>query len=114
MNIRKSLLLSVVAVTLAAPGLSFATSMWQPVITDHGEVFAPINSTSTKTRAEVIDELQSAKRDGSFLSDWAFERGLTAPVKTTESKLTRVEVQKELFSQSAEDKKLMQELYGHS
>lgn len=109
MNIRKSLLLSVVAVTLAAPGLSFATSILQP---GNLERFVPGNSTSTKTRAEVIGELQLAKKDGSLLSTSDLERGLTVPAKTTESKLTRAEVQKELFAQSSEDKKLMKKLYG--
>ncbi|MGH8758749.1 MAG: DUF4148 domain-containing protein [Burkholderiales bacterium] len=111
MNYRKSILLSVVAVAFAAPGLSFATSLWHPAKGDSGGEFRQDHFQSTVTRAEVMQELQAARKDGSLLSTSELERGLTVPAKNAEPGKTRAQVRQELITMSAEDKQRTRELY---
>lgn len=113
MNIRKSLVLSVVAVTLAGSGLSFAASRSGSVVNDSSG-FLVTATPGTQTRAQVIGELEAARKNGTFLYSRSMERELSTPVKSTESKLTRAQVRQELFSQSPEEKKLLQHSYGHN
>lgn len=114
MNYRKSILLSVIAVAFVAPGLSFASSLWHPANRESGETFHPDHFKSTKTRAEVVQELQAARKDGSLLFTLDLERGLPVPTKTAELGKTRAQVQKELFTMSAEDKQRARQLYSRS
>ncbi len=111
MNYRKSILLSVVATALAAPGFSFAESLWEPAKGNSGGNFRADHFQSTKTRAEVMQELQAARQDGSLLSTSDLERGLTVPTKNAELGKTRAQVQKELLTMSAEDKQRARQLY---
>lgn len=111
MSIRKSLLLSVVAVAFASPGLSSATSLWHSEKGDSSGELRADHFESTKTRAEVLQELQVAQKDGSLLSTSELERGLTISAKTEGMGKTRAEVQKEFLNQSVEDKRRAAELY---
>ena len=111
MNYRKSILLSVVAAALAAPGFSFATSLWYPAKGNSGGEFRQDHFQSTKTRVDVMQELQAARNDGSLLSGSDLARGVTAPTKNAELGKTRAQVQKELFTMSAEDKQRARQFY---
>jgi hypothetical protein len=110
MNIRKTILLSAVAIAFAAPGLSSATSLWQPAKGEAGGEFLADHFESTRTREEVAQAVQAAPKDAdSFATN---ERNRTSKVaaKTGESK-TRAEVQQELLNMSDEEKQRMRELY---
>ena len=111
MNFRKSILLSAVAVALATPGFSFAESLWEPAKGNSGGNFRQDHFQSTKTRADVMQELQAARKDGSLLSTSDLERGLTVPTKNAELGTTHAQVQKELFTISDEDKQRGRQLY---
>lgn len=111
MNIRKSLLLSVVAVAFAAPGLSTATSLWHASNNDSGDTFHPDHLKSTKTRAEVMQELKIAQQDGTLPTVAEMNRNYPVIKQGPGSGKTRAEVQNELLTMSAEEKKRMQELY---
>ncbi len=113
MNFRKSVLLSLAVVAFAAPGISSATSSWHG--TKGGEsggdlVQPPLKST--KTRAEVLQELQAARKDGTLLSTAELERGVTATAKTEATSKTRTQVQNELLAMSAGEKQRMHGLYS--
>ena len=111
MIIRKTILLSAVAVAFAAPGLSSATSLWFPAKGDSGGEFRADHFQSTKSRAEVLQELQAAPKDSTSFS--TNERNRTSKVAAQPAGMskTRAEVQQELLAVSTEDKQRARELY---
>ncbi len=113
MNIRKSILLSAVAVAFVAPGLSSATSLWYPTQGESGGELRQDHFQSTKTRADILQELQVARKDGSLLSKFEEEGGSTVPATTERTGKTRAQVQNELVTMSAEDKQRARALYGN-
>jgi Domain of unknown function (DUF4148) len=104
MNIRKSILLSVVAVAFAAPGLSSATSLWYPAIGNSGGEFRADHFQSTKTRAQVLQELQAVPKDSASFATSERNRTSKVAAKPGVGK-TRAEVQQELLAMSTEDKR---------
>lgn len=66
MSIFKALTLSAIAVALAAPGLASATALWHKSNSEAGATFQPDHIKSARTRAEVIQELEAARKDGSL------------------------------------------------
>ena len=111
MNIRKTILLSAAAIAFAAPGLSSATSLWHETKGDSGAEFRPDHLQSSKTRAEVLQELQVARQDGSFSDNIESNWPAAVPAQTGAISKTRAEVQQELLNMSAEEKQRMRELY---
>lgn len=112
MNFRKSILLSVATVAFAAPGLSFATSLWHQTSQEAGETWHPDHLQSSKTRAEVLQEVALARQDGGGLpTDADFYRNYPVDEKALGSGKTRAEVQNERLTMSVEEKKRMRELY---
>ena len=87
------------AAVLAAPTAALAGSPWHPANNDAGFTFHPDHSTSTKTRAEVLKELEEAKADGSY--DY-LQRGLPVPSRDTGPGKTREEVINELVNMTPE------------
>lgn len=112
MNIRKTILLSAVAVAFAAPGLSSATSLWHQSNLERGDTFYPDHLKSSKTRAEVVRELEVARQDGTLSRSVAIDRNFSIIKKPLVSGKTRAEVQNELLTMSAEEKNRMEELYS--
>jgi hypothetical protein len=111
MNIRKTILLSAAAIAFAAPGLSSATSLWHPAQGDSGGEFHGDHFQSSKTRAEVLQELQAARQDGSFSHNIARDWPKAVLAKSEGTGRTRAEVQNELLTQSSADKQRMRSLY---
>jgi hypothetical protein len=109
MNFRKSVFLSLAVVAFAAPGLSSATSLGYPAQGDSVGPFPQEHFQSTKTRAEVMRELEVARQDGTLLTNSSRDYPFTK--KFLGSGKTRAEVQNELLTMSAEEKKRMRELY---
>jgi hypothetical protein len=111
MNIRKSILLSAAVLAFAAPGLSSATSLWQPAKGDSGGEFLADHFQSTKTRADISQELQTARQDASSRHINARNWPTAVPAKSEGTGKTRAEVQNELLTQSSADKQRARSLY---
>ena len=109
MNIPKTLTVAALTVVLAAPGLVFATSLWHEPNGEGGATFHPDHIKSTKTRAEGLQELEAARKDGSL---WYLQRGLPVPVKNAGPGRTREEVQKEVLNLSVEERRQLQMIGG--
>lgn len=109
MNIPKALTFSAIAVVLAVPGFASATSLWHDAGGEAGATFHPDHIKSTKTRADVVQELEAARRDGSL---WYLERGLPVPAKSIGPGRTREEVRNEVLNLSAEERRQIQLMGG--
>jgi hypothetical protein len=94
---------------LAVPGLSFAKSLWHENNSEKGASFHPDHVKSNTTRAEVKQELESARRDGSL---WYLQRGLPVPVKSPAPGKTREEVRNELLSMSPQERRQFEKSWG--
>ena len=80
---------TVTALTLALPGLSRATSIYHAAGGEAGFTYHPDHATNGKSRAEVLAELEVARKDGSL----AFpQRGAPVPVKYVGPSKTRQQV----------------------
>ncbi|MER2552465.1 MAG: DUF4148 domain-containing protein [Thauera sp.] len=108
-KIRSATLVPLFAAVLAAPTAALADSLWHPANNEAGFTFHPDHSTSTKTRAEVLKELEQAKAEGSY---YYLQRGLPVPSRNTGPGKTRQEVVNELLNMSPEERARMDELYG--
>ena len=79
-KIRTTATLSLLAAMLSVPAVVQANSLWHPAPGEQGFTFHPDHSTSTKTRAEVLRELEQAKADGSY---FYLQRGLPVPSRVS-------------------------------
>lgn len=111
MNFRKSVLLSLAVVAFAAPGLSSATSQGYPAQGDSVGPFRQDHFQSTKTRAQVVQELEVARQDGSLPTGTELNRNYPVDKQVLGSGKTRAEVQNELLTMSAEETRSLRELY---
>ena len=102
---------SLLAAVLVVPTAAQANSLWHPAPGDQGFTFHPDHSTSTKTRAEVLRELEQAKADGSY---FYLQRGLAVPSRASGPGKTRAEVLKELVDMTPTERAYMNELYSGS
>jgi hypothetical protein len=111
MNIRKSILLSAVALAFAAPGFSSATSLWYPEKGDSGGEFRADHFQSTKARTEILKEVQVAHQDAESRHVNARNEPTMELAKSKGLDKTRSEVQGEPASMSTEDQQRAKELY---
>ncbi|MEI2677405.1 MAG: DUF4148 domain-containing protein [Burkholderiaceae bacterium] len=100
---------AVIAFALTSPMGASATSLWHDAPGEAGATFHPDHFKSTKTRADVLQELEAARKDGSL---WYLQRGLPIPEKSTGPGKTRAEVQREVLSMTAEERRQWQMLGG--
>ena len=110
MNIQKTMTVSALAVLLAIPGLVSATSLWHESNGEGGATFRPDHIKSTKSRAEGLQELAAARKDGSL---WLLQRSLPVPVKKTGTGKTREEVRKETSNLSVEELRQVKMIGGN-
>lgn len=93
MNCSHRPLIALLAVTaFALPGLAQATSGRHLIETERGTLLDPHPPSSSKTRAQVMDELAAARKDGTLA---AMARGLPIPSKTAPVPKTREKVKEE-------------------
>lgn len=109
MSIFKALTLVAVAAAFAAPGLASATALWHESNGEAGATFHPDHIKSTRTRAEVMQELEAARKDGSL---WYLNRGLPVPVKIAGPGRTREEVRNEVLNLTVEERRQLQMIGG--
>lgn len=110
-NIRANTLVPLLAVALVAPSAAFANSDMHFSGGEAGYTFHPDHVKGTKTRAEVLRELEQAKADGSYAY---LKRGLPVPSRNVGSGKTREGVIKELENMTPDERARMNELYGGS
>ena len=99
---------ALIASLLVAPTVSYA-DVWHRTTTDVGWTYHPDHGESTKTRADVMRELEQAKADGSYEY---FRRGLPMPDTNAGPGKTREQVLQELKNVTPAERAYMEELYG--
>ena len=110
-KIRTATVLPILAVVLVVPSVAQANSEWHFTGGEVGYTSFPDHVTSTKTRAEVLRELEQAKADGSY---FYLQRGLAVPSRASGPGKTRAEVLKELVDMTPTERAYMNELYSGS
>ncbi|ANY62993.1 hypothetical protein [Comamonas aquatica] len=109
MIVRKPLALSLIALAIAAPGLTSASSLYHPAGGEEGFTTHPNHFQSSLSRADVLESVAVAREDGTLA---ILSRGDALPVKATSPSKTREQVQQEYLNMSSAEKQRIQELYG--
>ena len=109
MRSRKLFLLSLAAVAIAAPGLASASSLYHTTGGEIGYVTHPEHQQSTKSRSEVLQAVEVARKDGTLA---IMSRGASLPMKMTGPGKTREQVQQHNLTMTEDERKYRQELYG--
>mgnify|MGYP003383278232 CR=1 FL=1 len=109
MNIQKTLIASAMSLMLAMPGLASATLAWNDQGGEAGFVDFPDHVKSIKTRAEVLRELDVARKDGSF---WYLQIGLPITLKSVGPGKTREEVRNEVLNMTLDERRQFQMIGG--
>ena len=99
------LALAVAAITL--PSLSFANSVWHPANGEAGFTYHPEHFKSAKSRADVLADLEAARKDGSL---WFLQRGMPVSVRNAGPSKTREQVIGEMRNESAEVRRARMEM----
>lgn len=94
-------------IAFALPGLAHADSMYHPANGEVGFTYYPEHFKSTKTRAEVIAEVEAARKDGTLRF---YQLGLPVPVKNAGPGKTRQQVIDEMRSETPEQRRARMEL----
>lgn len=108
MLIRTAILFPVLSIALAAPTLALAESEMHFSRGEVGYTFYPNHVKSTKTTAQVMQELQEAKADGSYQQSL---ENYPAPAKSVGPGKTRAEVLNELKNITPAERARMQAIY---
>lgn len=95
--------------TFSLPGLSQATSIYHAAGGEVGFTYHPDHATSGRSRADVLAELDAARRDGTLA---LIQRGAPLPIKLAGPPKTRQQVIDEMRSESPEQRRLRMELLG--
>ncbi|MBN9206146.1 DUF4148 domain-containing protein [Methylibium petroleiphilum] len=108
MRFHKFAIATVAAVSaIALPGLSQATSIYHAASGEAGFTFHPDHATNGKSRAEVLAELEAARKDGTLA---LIQRGAPLPIKQAGPAKTRQQVIDEMRSESPEQRRQRLEL----
>lgn len=111
MNLRKATLLTAFAAAIALPSLSFASSQWHPSNGEAGFTYHPDHFKSTKTRADVLAELEAARKDGTLA---LMQRNAPIPPKATGPGKTREQVISELRNESPAERRARMHMHSGS
>lgn len=93
--------------TLALPGPSQATSIYHAASGEAGFTYHPDHATNGKSRAEVLAELEAARKDGTLA---LIQRGAPLPIKNAGPARTRQKVIDAMRSESPEQRRARLEL----
>lgn len=92
---------------LVLPGLSQATSIYHPASGEVGFTYHPDHAKGGKSRAEVLAELEAARKDGTLA---LMQRGAPLPIKQTGPAKTRQQVIAEMLNEPPEQRRARMEL----
>ncbi len=101
--------LKAIVLATALPLTAQASSMWHPAPTEEGFTYHPDHFQSTKTRAQVMAEVEAALKDGTRA---ILQRGAPLPIKSSEAPKTRQQVVDEMRSESPEARRARLEMYS--
>lgn len=107
MNFRKHAALPLVALAMTLPVLAQANSLYHPAQGEVGFTEHPDHWKSTKTRAQVMAEVEAARKDGSLA---LLQRGAPLPMKSVEPPKTRQQVIDEMRAESPDARRARLEL----
>jgi hypothetical protein len=108
MNFRTHAALPLVALAMTLPVLAQANSLYHPAQGEVGFTEHPDHWKSTKTRAQVMAEVEAARKDGTLA---LIQRGAPLPIKNTGPAKTRQQVIDEMRSESPMQRQLRLEQY---
>ena len=106
MNFRKHAALPLVALALTLPVMAQANSLYHPAQGEVGFTEHLDHWKSTKTRAQVMAEVEAARQDGTLA---LLQRGEPLPMKATGPGKTRQQVIGEMLNESPEQRRLRME-----
>lgn len=107
MNFRKHAAMPLVALALTLPVLAQANSLYHPASNERGYTEHPDHWKSTKTRAEVLAEVEAARKDGTLA---LIQRNEPLPQQATGPAKTRQQVIDEMLNEPAEERRVRLEL----
>ncbi len=93
--------------TLLLPSLSQAASIYHAAGGEAGFTYHPDHATNGKSRAEVLGELEAARKDGTLV---LIQRGAPLPVKNSGPAKSRQQVVDEMRNESPEQRRARMEL----
>lgn len=100
-------LLPAIAIAMTLPLAAQANSVWHPASGEAGVTYHPDHFKSTKTRAQVMAEVEAARKDGSLA---LLQRGAPLPMKSVEPPKTRQQVIDEMRAESPDARRARLEL----
>ena len=104
MNLKTLLVIAALATAVASPSVAFAESDIHPANNERGYTVHPDHFKSTKTREQVLAELDAARADGSLRY---LQRGLPVPDRNPGMGRSREEVAREAASMTFQDRRQM-------
>ena len=105
---RKALLLSLAALTIAAPVQ--ASAVYHPAGGEIGYTRHPDHQqASNRQRSELLGEIEAARKDGTLA---LLSRGMAPPQPKTAPAKTREQVQGEYIGMTDAEKRRLQEMHG--
>ena len=107
MNFRKHAAMPLVALAMTLPVLAQASSTLHPAPGEAGFIERPDHWQSTKTRAQVIAEVEAARQNGTLA---LMQRNVPLPTKAAGPGKTREQVTAELLNESPEQRRARMEL----
>ncbi|HRF20600.1 DUF4148 domain-containing protein [Comamonas nitrativorans] len=103
--------LQAVILAMALPMAAQADSIWHPANNQQGYTYHPDHFKSAKTRAQVIAEVEAARKDGSLM---LLQRGLPLPVESSVAPKTRQQVIDEMRNETPQARRARLEMYSGS
>jgi len=100
-------LLPAVAIAMTLPLAAQANSVWHTASGEAGVTYHPDHFKSTKTRAQVMAEVEAARKDGSLA---LLQRGAPLPMKSVEPPKTRQQVIDEMRAEAPDARRARLEL----
>ena len=107
MNFRKHATMPLVALAMTLPVLAQANSLYHPAQGEIGFTEHPDHVKSAKTRAQVITEIEAARKDGTLA---LLQRNVPLPQKATGPAKTRQQVVTEMLNEFPEQRRARKEL----
>ena len=107
MNLFRLALVPATAFVIALPLAAQANSVWHTTSGEAGVTYHPDHLKSTKTRAQVMAEVDAARKDGTLA---LLQRGAPVPVKSSEPPKTRQQVIDEMRAESPDARRTRLEL----
>ena len=109
MKLTHLIALKAILLATALPMTAQADSLWHPAPTEQGFTYHSDHFKSTKTRAQLMAEVDAARKDGTLT---LMQRGLPVPIKSSAAPKTRQQVVDEMRSEAPEAQRARLELYS--